>query len=69
MKFEGEEVDGGSEVVIRQFRGDIEVPLVVDEIVQMKVIAKVAEVTHKVNERTGQLTRSHIMKVQEVEVE
>ena len=34
MRFEGEEVSGTS-VVIRQYKGDIEVPLTVDEVVEI----------------------------------
>ena len=67
MRFEGEEVSGTS-VIIRQFKGDIEVPLTVDELVELRVIAKVSEVSHVVNPKTGELSRVHIIHVQEVEV-
>ena len=67
MKFEGEEVDG-RRIVIRQFTGDIDTPLTVDETVELTIVAKVIEVTHQVNQRTGQLNRVHILRVKEVEV-
>ena len=67
MKFEGEEVDG-RRIVIRQYTGDIDTPLTVDETVELTVVAKVIEVTHQVNQRTGQLNRVHILRVKEVEV-
>ncbi len=68
MRFEGEEVTGGSLVTIRQHKGDIEVPLTVDETVELKVVAKVSEVNHVVNQKTGRLSRVHILQIQEVEV-
>lgn len=68
MRFEGEEVNGGSLVTIRQFKGDIEVPLTVEEVVELKIVARVSEVSHAVNTKTGQLSRVHILYVQEVEV-
>jgi len=67
MKFEGEEVDG-RRIVIRQYTGDIDTPLTVDETVELTIVAKVIEVTHQVNQRTGQLNRVHILRVKEVEV-
>lgn len=67
IKFEGEEVDG-RRVVIRQYTGDIDTPLTVDEVVEMTVTAKVIEVTHQVNQRTGELNRVHILRVKEVDV-
>lgn len=67
MKFEGEEVDG-RRIVIRQYTGDIDTPLTVDEVVEMTVTAKVIEVTHQVNQRTGELNRVHILRVKEVDV-
>ncbi len=66
--FEGEEVTGGSQVTIRQHKGDIEIPLTVDELVELRVTAKVSEVNHVVNQKTGLLTRVHVLQVQEVEV-
>ena len=36
MKFEGQEVDGGHEILIRQYRGDIEIPLDLDELVHRR---------------------------------
>ena len=67
MKFEGDEVDG-RRVVIRQYTGDIDTPLTVDETVEITIVAKVIEVTHQVNQRTGQLNRVHILRVKEVDV-
>jgi len=67
VKFEGEEVDG-RRIVIRQYTGDIDTPLTVDETVELTIVAKVIEVTHQVNQRTGQLNRVHILRVKEVEV-
>jgi hypothetical protein len=67
MKFEGEEV-AGRRVVIRQYTGDIDTPLTVDETVEITVVAKVIEVTHQVNQRTGELNRVHILRVKEVDV-
>lgn len=68
MKFEGEEVTGGSAVTIRQFKGDIELPLAVDETVELRVLAEVSEVSHVTNKRNGLLTRVHILHVKEIEV-
>jgi hypothetical protein len=66
MKFEGEEIDGGYDVVIRQFRGDITQPLALDEVVELRVLAKVTSVAHEVNRKNGTMTRTHIVHVQEV---
>jgi hypothetical protein len=68
VNFEGETVTGGSQVTIRQHKGDIEIPLTVDELVELRVVAKVSEVNHVVNQKTGLLTRVHVLQVQEVEV-
>jgi len=68
MRFEGEEVLGGPKVSVRQFKGDIDVPLTVDEMVELKVVAKVTEVNHVVDGKTGLLSRVHVLRVQEVEV-
>lgn len=66
MKFEGEQVDGGNQIVIRQFRGDIDIPLTLDEVVQLEIFCKVTQVSHEVNQRNGQITRTHIVHVKEV---
>lgn len=68
MKFEGEEVLGGPKVSVRQFKGDIDIPLTVDEMVELRVVAKVTEVNHVVDGKTGLLSRVHVLRVQEVEV-
>ncbi len=68
-RFEGEDVDGGFDILIRQFRGDIEVPLALEEVVDLKVTAKVMEVTHQLSKKTGIITRTHIVHVIDVEVE
>ena len=65
VRFEGEEVDG-NQVVIRQYTGDVETPLTVDETVEITIVAKVSEVTHRINQRTGELNRVHILHVKEV---
>lgn len=65
MHFEGEQVDG-YQVVMRQFRGDIELPLTVDEIVELRVRVRVKQVGYEVNERNGQMHRVHTLKVEEV---
>ena len=65
-KFEGEIVDGGYAIVIRQFKGDIEKPLTLDETVELTIHAKVSEVAHQVDRRTGTVTRNHIVHVKEV---
>ena len=67
MKFEGEEVDG-YKVTLRQFKGDLDVPLAAHEVVELKVLARVTEVNHGVNQRDHKLYRTHVLKVQEVEV-
>ena len=67
MKFEGDDVDGGLDIVIRQYRGDINIPLTLDEDVELSVIGKVTGVSHEINKRTGVLTRTHIVHVTEVE--
>jgi len=66
MKFEGEVVDGGNRIVIRQFKGDIEMPLTLDEVVKLTVYAKVTEVAHEVSRRNGTVSRNHVVHVTEV---
>jgi predicted membrane protein len=66
MKFEGEVVDGGNTIVIRQFRGDIDVPLALDEVVELNVVCRVSEVAHTVSQKSGLVTRTHIVHVKEV---
>ncbi len=67
MKFEGEVVDGGNTIVIRQFRGDIDMPLTLDEIVELTVVVQVTEVSHQVNRRNGTISRTHVVHVKEVD--
>ena len=67
MKFEGEEVDG-SKVTLRQFKGDLDVPLAADEVVEVKVVARVTEVNHGVNQKDHKFYRTHVLKVLEVKV-
>ena len=66
MKFEGEVVDGGNTIVIRQFRGDIDVPLALDEVVELTVVCRVSEVAHTVSQKNGLVTRTHNVHVKEV---
>lgn len=66
MKFEGEIVDGGNAIVIRQYKGDIEIPLTLDEVVELTIHAQVTEVAHQVNRKNGTVTRNHIVHVKEV---
>ncbi len=66
MKFEGEVVDGGNAIVIRQYKGNIEVPLTLDETVELTIFAKVTEVAHQVSQKNGTVTRSHVVHVKEV---
>lgn len=67
MKFEGAEVDGG-QVVLRQYTGSwpLDEPLVADSVVTLEVDVYVQFVNHGVNQRTGDLMRSHTLKVQDV---
>jgi len=65
-RFEGEDVDGGFDIVIRQFRGDIDVPLTLDEDVTLKVVARVTQVAHEVIKKNATVTRTHIVHVKEV---
>ena len=67
MKFEGEEVDG-FEVILRQFKGDIDLPLTNDETVELVITAKVTGVNHRIDQRNGMLFRCHEMKVYHAEV-
>jgi hypothetical protein len=65
-RFEGEEIDGGYEIVIRQFKGHIDKPLALDEVVELNVQVKVMSVAHEVAKRNGVMSRVHIVHVQEV---
>ncbi len=65
LKFEGEVVDGGNSIVVRQYKGDIEIPLGLDEMVEITLYAKVGEVSHQVTNK-GTVTRTHIVHVKEV---
>ena len=65
MKFEGEQVDA-YEVVIRQFRGPIDRPLTLGELVTLEVIVQVTEVSHREHQKTGEIYRDHIVRVKEV---
>lgn len=67
-RFEGEDVDG-YELMFRQYRGPVEMPLATDEIVHLKVTARVTDVGHKRNQRNGLFIRHHELKVIEVEVD
>jgi hypothetical protein len=67
MKFEGDEVDGGNDILMRQFRGDISIPLTLDEEVTLTVTGMVTSVAHEVNKKNGTMTRTHIVHVNEVE--
>lgn len=68
MKFEGEPVDG-MRVTIRQFKGDTDTPMTVDEVIELRVMAKVTNISHEINEKDHGFYRNHILKVIDVEVE
>lgn len=65
--FEGQEVDG-YEIMFRQHRGPAEIPLALGEIVELKVIAKVKNVGHKEDQRSGLLFRHHELNVLDVSI-
>lgn len=67
MIFEGEEVDA-ARVTLRQFKGHwpIENPLLVDDEIVLQVKVKVAEVSHQVNAKDGNLYRTHVLHVQDI---
>lgn len=67
MRFEGEEVDG-MRVTVRQYKGFVDKPLLVDEVVELRVQARVTQIVHETNERNGHLYRTHVLKIDEVEV-
>lgn len=67
-EFEGHEVDG-YQLMFRQYRGPIDVPLVNEETVHLKVTAKVTDVGHRTNQRNGLFIRHHELKIVDVEVE
>lgn len=66
-QFEGEIVDG-YEVMFRQYRGAIDIPLASNEIVHLKVVAQVKDIGHKTNQRNGLFVRHHELKVIDVEI-
>lgn len=68
MRFEGEDIDGGLDIVLRQFRGDIDVPLALDETVTLTVQAQVVGVSHEIHRASGTLSRTHVVRVKEVTV-
>jgi hypothetical protein len=65
LRFEGQEVDGGSEIDMRTFKGPIDSPLVQGENVRLTVIAYVEQVNHKEG-KDGKLYRSHVVRVKDV---
>ena len=67
-KFEGEPVDG-YELMFRQYRGAIDIPLAHGEIVHLKVTAKVKSVDHRENERTGLFRRHHEVSIVDMVLE
>jgi hypothetical protein len=67
-RFEGEDIDGGYEILIRQYKGPIDKPLTLDEIFELNVHVKVMSVAHEVNKRSGVMSRVHIVHVVEVDV-
>lgn len=67
MKFEGEEVDG-MRVQLRQFKGDIDAPLTVDETVVLTVVAKVTAVQHNIDQKDHRFYRNHLLQIEEVSV-
>lgn len=68
MKFEGEDIDD-LKITFRQFKGALDQPLHPDEIVILKVVAKVSEVSHRIDRKSGRFVRDHIVHVQEVTLE
>lgn len=66
--FEGQEVDG-YQIMARQYRGEVEIPLMLEEIVHLKMVAKVTHVDHKVNQRNGLLIRDHELKVLDISMD
>ena len=67
LKFEEEEIEGMM-INIRQFKGEIEVPMALDEVVTLTVTARVTNVSHEVNQRNHRLYRTHVLHVQDVSV-
>jgi hypothetical protein len=65
MKFEGENVDGGSKVVIRQFTGDIAMPIMFDELVSLEIVVHCTHVGFEAG-KDGRLYRVHHLQVKEV---
>lgn len=68
MQFEGETVDL-SKIVIRQVTAEWPEsrPLMTDEMVTLEVTAWVKEVSHSINEKTGEFQRMHVLHVKEVD--
>lgn len=67
MRFEGDDVDE-CKATIRLHRFHLDVPLMADEVVEFRVVVHVSEVTHRVDPRTGLLTRDHTLRLKEVEL-
>lgn len=67
ITFEGDDIDSFAGT-IRQYKGPIEMPLALGEIVHLKVVAKVMKVEHVEHQRTGVLERDHVLKVFDIEV-
>jgi hypothetical protein len=68
VKFEGEDVDAAL-ITLRQYKGEwpVDRPLLVDEEVKMTLVVEVAEVSHRVNQRDGNLYRVHVLHVLQVQ--
>jgi hypothetical protein len=67
VTFEGDEIEAFS-VTVRQHKGEIAGPLLLEEFVHLKVVVRVDDVNHRVNQRTGVLERQHILKIIDLEV-
>lgn len=67
MKFEGDDIDA-ARVVLRQWKGDwpIDQPMMVDEVVTLKIQVRVVEVSHQANQKDGMFYRTHALHVMEV---
>lgn len=66
MRFEGEDI-GAFGLVLRQWKGDLDIPLTMDEEVTLMVTARVTSVAHTVD-RNGLLQRVHELRVNDIGV-
>lgn len=66
LNFEGVAIDNFT-ITVKGFKGPIDIPLILNERMELTCVVEVLEVVIRENRRTGQVSRDHVVKIAEVQ--